>query len=68
MKPIDHTPIVKKYPGKWVVLDKSLEKVLAADDTLRGALDKFRKKFGDREIPATFKVPTELIPFVGTGA
>jgi len=67
MKVIDHTKIFKRYKGQWVILDHSGRNVLAADHKLDKAIQKFRKKFGDREIPSTMKMPSELLPFVGAG-
>jgi hypothetical protein len=62
---IDHTNIYKKYKGQWVILDESGTKVLAADNELKKAVEKFRHKYGNVEIPSSLKVPTRLIPFVG---
>jgi len=67
MKPIDHTKIYKQYKGKWVVLDQTRSKVLAADERLNKAVDKFHKRFGTQQVPSVLKVPTELLPFVGIG-
>lgn len=65
MKPIDQTKIVEQYGGQWVVLDKSRTRVLSADATLKKAIEKFKQKFGRRALPMVFKVPTEIMPFVG---
>lgn len=67
-KVIDQTNIVKRYGGQWVVLDETRTRVLAADQNLRGAISKFQKKYARRAIPTTFKVPTEILPYVGTNA
>lgn len=66
MVAIDQTKIQKRYKGKWVILDNSRTKVLSADDLLQKAIEKFHKKYGKREIPLTFKVPTEILPYVGS--
>lgn len=65
MRAIDHTPIFNRYKGQWVILDETRSKVLAADNDLKKAISKFRKKFGERPIPSTLKVPSRLIPLVG---
>lgn len=62
---IDQTQIVNKYPGQWVILDDSGTKALAAHPTLKGAIKRFRDKYGQRTIPSTFKVPTEIMPYIG---
>lgn len=63
---IDQTKIVKAYKGKWVILDNTRKNVLASDNKLATAVGKFRRKYGSKEIPLTFKVPTEVLPYVGS--
>ena len=63
---IDQTKIFKEYKGKWVILDNTRKNVLASDNKLTIAVEKFRKKYGSKEIPLTFKVPTEILPYVGS--
>ena len=65
MKVIDQTKIYEEYKGKWVILDTQGTKVLASDKKLAKAILKFRQKFGPKAIPFAFKVPTELLPYVG---
>lgn len=65
MKPIDQTKIVEQYGGQWVVLDKSQTKVLSSDQKLKMALEKFKQKYGTRQLPIVFKVPTQIMPLVG---
>lgn len=67
MEPIDQTHIFEEYKGQWVLLDQSRTKVLAADYNLKKAVAKFRKKFDEKETPVLFKVPTKLMPYIGTG-
>lgn len=64
---IDHTNIYKKYKGQWVILDKSGTKVLSSDKELKKAVEKFHKKYGNVEIPDSLKVPSRLVPYVGSG-
>jgi len=61
---IDWTKIYKKYKGLWVVLDEKERKVVAFDKEAKKAFEKARKK--GVKIPILFKVPTEVIPYVGT--
>jgi hypothetical protein len=61
---IDWTKIYKKYKGLWVVLDERERKVVAFDKEAKKAFEKARKK--GVKIPILFKVPTEVIPYVGT--
>lgn len=65
MMPIDHTKIYQRYKGKWVVLDPSQTKVLTSDLKLKTAIEKFRQRYGRRQLPIVFKVPTEILPLVG---
>lgn len=65
MNVLDHTTIYRRYPGQWVVLDRSRTKVLVADMTLRGALRKYQLRYHLDSPPSVLKVPTKLIPFVG---
>lgn len=64
---IDYTKIVRQYAGQWVILDHSGTKVLTAARLLKDAVKKFREKYGQQEIPGSFKVPTIILPYVGTG-
>ena len=63
MKVIDQTKIYREYKGQWVILDSRGTKVLSADKELSKAVSKYYKKFGKREIPLSFKVPTKIVPY-----
>jgi len=65
MKVIDQTKIYQGYKGQWVILDSRGTKVLSADKNLDKAVSKYHRKFGKKEIPLTFKVPTKLVPHIG---
>ena len=65
MKIIDQTKIYRNYKGQWVILDARGTKVLSADKNLDGAVAKFRAKFGKKDIPLTFKVPTKISAYIG---
>ncbi|HLC43959.1 MAG TPA: DUF5678 domain-containing protein [Patescibacteria group bacterium] len=65
MKVIDQTKICQGYKGQWVILDSRGTKVLAADRSLDKAVSKYHRKFGEKKIPLTFKVPTKLMPYIG---
>lgn len=65
MKAIDQTKICEEHKGEWVVLDSRGTKVLASDKKLDKAVAQFRQKFGQKAVPFVFKVPTELLPYVG---
>ena len=60
---IDWTQIYKKYKGLWVALKNDQKTVIAADETVKGVMDKANKK-GFKE-PILFRVPTKIIPYVG---
>jgi len=61
---IDWTKIYKKYKGLWVALDKDEKRVVAYDNEAKKAFEKAQKK--GVKTPILFKVPTEIIPYVGT--
>lgn len=65
MKTIDQTKIYQNYKGQWVVLDSNQTTVLSADKKLFRALSKFKKKYGKRKLPLTFKVPEKILPYIG---
>ena len=55
---------VEKYKGFWVVLNKSLTKVISADKSAKKAYDG-AKKSGEAQ-PTLFKVPQKNLPYFGT--
>jgi len=61
---IDWTKIYEKYKGLWIALDEKESRVVAFDKEAKKAFEKARKK--GVKIPILFKVPTEIIPYVGT--
>jgi hypothetical protein len=63
MAAIDWTKIYKKYRGLWVALKKDNKTVIASGQTLKEAVEKAKKK-GYKE-PILFRVPTEIIPYIG---
>ena len=56
-KPIDMTPLYRKYPGKWVALTHDRKKVVAASDTLGKALRE-AKEHGVKH-PVMERIPWE---------
>lgn len=63
MKPIDYSPIFKKYPGRWVAL-KSDEKTVVAASRSANKVFQEAKEEGIKE-PILFKVPTKSVPYIG---
>lgn len=61
---IDLTKIYKKYRGLWVVLDKTLVRVVSFDSDAKKAYDKALKKGISK--PTLFKVPKKNLPYFGT--
>lgn len=61
---IDWTEIYKKYKGLWVALKDDEKTVVASGKTLREAIMEAEEK-GYKK-PIMHKVPTELIPYVGS--
>ncbi len=64
MKTIDWTNIYQKYKGLWVGLKEDQKTVIAFGKTVKEVMQKSQKK-GFKE-PILFKVPSKIIPFVGT--
>lgn len=65
MKVIDQTKIYQNYKGQWVILNSRGTKVLSADKELKKAILKYHQKFGEKEIPLSFKVPAKIMPYIG---
>lgn len=64
MSAIDLTEVYNKYKGLWVGLKKEDQRiVVAAGATVKEVIEK-AKKNGYPE-PILFKVPTQIMPFVG---
>ena len=59
----DLTKLLQKYKGLWVVLNKSLNKVISADKNAKKAYDVAITK-GERQ-PTLFKVPQKNLPYFG---
>ena len=63
MRVIDRTPLIKKYPGKWLALKQDCRTVVAVGGTVVRVLKEARKK-GYRD-PVLTRMPKKLIAFVG---
>lgn len=60
---IDWTKNFKKYKGLWVAMKKDQVTVVASGKTAKEVLDAAREKGLSR--PVLFKVPTQIIPYIG---
>lgn len=60
---IDWTKIFKRYKGLWVALLDDEVTVVGSGKTAKEALEKAQEK--GYEKPIMFRVPTEIIPYVG---
>ena len=60
---IDWTQIYEKYKGLWVALKEDQKTVIASGKTVKDVMEKSKRK-GFKE-PILFKVPTEIIPYIG---
>lgn len=61
---IDLTNVVKKYKGLWVGLKKDDGKtVVASGATVKEVMEKAQRK--GYQHPILFKVPRQVMPFVG---
>lgn len=61
---IDWTKIYKKYKGLWVALLDDEVTVIASGSTAKEAWEKAKEK-GYKK-PIMFRVPTEIIPYIGS--
>ncbi len=62
---IDLTEICKQYKGLWVGLKKEDQQtVVAFGETIREVMDKAQQKGYPH--PILFKVPTQVLPYVGS--
>ncbi len=60
---IDWTEICEKYKGLWVGLKDDEKTVIASGATVKEVMEKSVQQ--GYEKPILFKVPAEIIPFVG---
>jgi len=61
---IDWTKIYKRYKGLWVALKDDKKTVVASAKTVKQVMDKAQEKGYDQ--PILFRVPTKIIPYVGS--
>lgn len=61
---IDLTHLVKDYAGRWVGLQDDEQTVVASGDTVKEVMDKAKQK--GYEKPILFRVPTQIVPYVGS--
>jgi len=60
MAPLDLTPIIKQYVGKWVALSDDYKAVYASADTANMAADNANQK-GYSEFTLLFVEPSNLL-------
>lgn len=63
MNTINLTPVYKKYKGLWVGFKDDQKTVVAFGKTIKEVMLKAQKK--GYLSPILFRVPTEIVPFVG---
>ena len=61
---IDWTDIYKKYKGLWVALKDDKKTVVASGRTVKQVMDRAQEKGYTQ--PILFRVPTKVIPYVGS--
>jgi hypothetical protein len=61
---IDWTNIYKKYKGLWVALKDDEVTVISSGKTVKEVMEKSQKK--GFKTPVLFRVPTKIIPYIGT--
>jgi hypothetical protein len=57
LKPMDMTPLYRKYPGKFVALSPDRKRVIAASGNLREVLKEARRRGIDQ--PIVERIPWE---------
>ncbi len=62
---IDWSILYKKYKGKWLALKKDEKTVVGIGNTAKEAFNK--AKDSGYSTPILTKVPTKLLPYVGSG-
>lgn len=60
---MDMRNLIKKYSGQWVALDVSMEKIIANGKDIKKVFTEAGSKY--KKTPFLFKVPTELIGYIG---
>lgn len=63
MTAINWTPIYERYKGLWVGLKDDEKTVIASGKTVKEVMQKSQQK-GYKQ-PILFRVPTEIIPYIG---
>ncbi len=61
---IDWTKIYKKYKGLWVALKDDKKTVIASGKTVKQVMARAQEK--GHVQPILFRVPTKVIPYVGS--
>lgn len=56
--------LIKNYGGKWIALNKNLDKVVVSGNNAKKVFEKAKDK--GYKIPTLFKVPTRLIAYIGS--
>ena len=64
MQATNWTHLYPMYAGKWVALAKDEVTVIASDKTFQKAIQTAEKQ--GHKHPLLFKVPTQMLPYVGT--
>lgn len=59
----DWTEICEKYKGLWVGLKDDEKTVVASGATVKEVMEKAERQGCEK--PILFKVPSEIIPFIG---
>ncbi|OGM33393.1 hypothetical protein A2803_04300 [Candidatus Woesebacteria bacterium RIFCSPHIGHO2_01_FULL_44_21] len=60
---IDLEKTIKKYGGKWVLIDDEGRKIVTSSRSAKSVYVSAKKR--GYKTPHLFKVPTKLIPYIG---
>lgn len=62
---IDLSHLIRDYAGRWVGLKDDEQTVVASGDTVKEVMAQAQEQ--GYEKPILFKVPTQVVPYVGSG-
>lgn len=62
---MDFTKIFRQYKGLWVALSADEKKVLGKGKTVAEVVKQAERK--GVKVPYLFKVPSEIVPYIGIG-
>lgn len=62
---IDWSKIFKTYKGLWVGLKNDEKTIIASGKTVKEVMSKAKER-GKHSLPILFRVPTKIVPYIGS--